>query len=127
VADFYTANSLVFNLLVVAYGGWVVLSWINLKGIRRRLLEDLAGQIARDARLGPGAQPGKVLSQVTIPYEQAIRGTRFPFVAQQTSFLPRRATPAAVQALLPPEELAADALKALGKMEPRRHNVHEEK
>jgi hypothetical protein len=113
--DFYAANSLYINLLVVAYGGVVVLSWMNLKAIRQRLLADLVDQLSRDPRLGEDARPKKVLSRMTIPYDQAIQQARFPFVAQQTSFLPRRATLAAVQALLPAEELADDALKALAK------------
>jgi hypothetical protein len=109
--DFYDTNSLYINLVVVLYGGLVVLSWMNLKGIRRRLVDDIAAQLERLPELKVGAQPKSLLRKVVIPWEAAIEGRRFPLVAQQTSFLPRRTTLENVQRLLPAEELAADALK----------------
>jgi hypothetical protein len=118
--DFYHANSLFINLLIVLYGGLVVLSWTNLKGIRRQLVQNLVAQLQAIPNLEVDAQPHKVLRQVNIPWEQAIEQRRFPFVAEQTSFLPRRATLAIVQSLLPPEELASDALKSLA---PRRNGI----
>jgi hypothetical protein len=111
--DFYYANSLYINLVVVLYGGLVVLSWINLKGIRRQLVDDLASQLGKLPNLETGTPPKKVLRQVKISWEEAIEKRRFPLVAQQTSFLPRRATLETVQGLLPAEELADDALKIM--------------
>jgi hypothetical protein len=109
--DFYDANSLYINLVVVLYGGLVVLSWMNLKGIRRQLVDDLAEQLREIPNLEAGSPPKNALRRVKIPWERAIESRRFPLVALQTSFLPRRATLETVQALLPEEELAGDALK----------------
>jgi hypothetical protein len=107
--DFYEANSLLINLVVVLYGGLVVFSWMNLKGIRRQLVEDLAEQLGALPDLEASTPPKKALSRVKISWEEAIEKRRFPFVAQQTSFLPRRATLETVQGFLPEEELAGDA------------------
>lgn len=109
--DFYHANSLYINLVVVLYGGLVVLSWMNLKGIRRQLLEDLAAQLEKLPEMKEGSPPKNVLRRVKVPWEQAMASRRFPLIAQQTSFLPRRATLEMVRALLPEEELAGEALR----------------
>lgn len=108
--DFYEANSLYINLVVVLYGGVVVLSWMNLKGIRRQLVEEIAAQLERLPEQEADTPPKNVLRRVEIPWAAAIENRRFPLVALQTSFLPRRATLETVQGLLPAEELAGDAL-----------------
>ena len=43
---FYETNSLWINLLVVLYGALIVLSWSNLKNIRRALILALAESCA---------------------------------------------------------------------------------
>jgi hypothetical protein len=111
--DFYDANGLYINLVVVLYGGLVVFSWMNLKGIRKQLVEELAAQLSRFPNLEGNTPPEYILRRVTIPWVETIGKRRFPLVAQQTSFLPRRATLETVQGLLPAEELAGDALEML--------------
>ena len=113
ILKLYEANSLWVNSLVVAYGLAIVLSWANLKHIRARLLAALIDQLESLPRLDPAAQPAKLLRRVSIPWAEAVRQARFPFVAQQSALWPRRASPESVQALLPPEDLVHDALKAL--------------
>jgi hypothetical protein len=92
---FYLANSQWINLLVLAYGAWIGLSWVNLKRIRRQIIAALAEQIR--------GQTGSADPQaIDIPWEAALRpASRFPFIAQQSDLLPRRLTLPAVQSMLP--------------------------
>jgi hypothetical protein len=119
--DFYEANSLYINLVVVLYGGLVVLSWMNLKGIRRHLVEEIAAQLDRLPETEAATTPKNTLGRVVIPWAAIIENKRFPFVALQTSFLPRRATLDTVQELLPAEELAGEALRMLRTDRSHRH------
>jgi hypothetical protein len=103
----YEANSLWINLLVLVYGAWVVVSWVNLKKIRTVLIRALMRQMADQADLPAGEG---LKTPYVIPWEEAISQVRFPFVAQQSALLPRRLTVQAVQSMLPADDLKADAL-----------------
>jgi len=112
--NFYQANALWINLLVLAYGAWVVLSWINLKNIRKVLLLSLLDQ------LRPQVDPesGKVVrkkdgSALIIPWESAIGQAHFPFIARQSALLPRRVSIETAQAMLPEKYLVAEAVRIL--------------
>jgi hypothetical protein len=110
--NFYDAYSLYINLLIVLYGGLVVFSWINLKNIRQRLVVAILEQLQSIPDLNPDSSPRWILARIKIPWESALQQSRFPFVAQQTALWPRRASSDALQALLPADDLAVDAIKA---------------
>ncbi len=113
VLNFYYAYSLYINLVIVLYGAVVVYSWINLKNIRRRLVTAIFDQLKRMPDLKPDSAPKWILGRIAIPWESATQETRFPFVAQQTAFWPRRVSSEVLKALLPAEDMAAEALKAV--------------
>ncbi len=104
---FYEANSLWLNLIVVAYGAWVVLSWMNLKNIRSALIRALAEQIQSETGEEKKERPALI-----IPWERVVGQARFPFVAQQSALVPRRLSIQTVQAMLPVEDLSAEAVRA---------------
>ena len=115
--NLYEANSLWINSLVVLYGAWIVLSWINLKNIRGRLIQELAGQLRSQGAAGEAAEfsgSRKSLRGLDIPWEGVVREARFPFIAHQAALWPKRLSVESVQALLPEEELLEDARRSLG-------------
>jgi hypothetical protein len=112
--NFYQANALWINLLVLAYGAWVVLSWINLKNIRKALLLDLIDQLR--SHVDPAS--GKVAlkkdgADLVIPWERVVGQAGFPFVAKQNGLLPHRVSIETVRAMLPNKSLVEDAIRIL--------------
>lgn len=114
---FYQTNSLAINSVVVLYGLLIVLSWTNLVSIRKRLIGSIVAQMVQSGTLHSRSKVKCVLSEVDIPWQAAIDDVRFPFVARQTAFWPKRKTVEAVQELLPAEDLAQQALEALAARE----------
>ena len=112
VLEFYEANSLPINTLVVAYGLTLTLSWANLVRIRKWLAATIAYRIYERPDMGPDTKLKRVLREIEIPWEDAVK-RRFPLVSKQMGLWPRRTTTEAIQALLPAEELASEALEIL--------------
>ncbi len=113
VLEFYETNSLWINLLVLMYGAVIVLSWINLKNIRKSLILSLVAQLHSRPDFAPDMPAKKALGSLTIAWDASIREVRFPFVAQQNGLLPHRLSLETVQAMLPSEDLAGEALKII--------------
>jgi hypothetical protein len=117
VLYFYDEYSLWINLVVVIYGMWVVLSWVNLKNIRKPLISSIADQLRSRPEIESKTLSKKQLNSLVIPWESAVRKSRFPYVARQNAFLPRRMTVTEVQALLPIADLVAEAWELLNRQE----------
>jgi hypothetical protein len=115
---FYQTNALPINSVVVLYGLVIVLSWTNLVSIRKRLVGSIAAQILQNPDLHAGSKAKRVLKEVSIPWQEAIDDVRFPLVARQSAFWPKRKSIEAVQTLLPAEDLAEQALELLAKQPP---------
>lgn len=106
--DAYYAYSLPINTLILAYGLIVLVSWTNLLRIKTWLIHSIAAQIADREDLDANAGIPKLMKKIDIPWQKALE-RRFPMVARQASFLPRKATPEALRALLDAEELVREA------------------
>lgn len=109
--NLYEANSLWVNLLVFLYGVVIVLSWANLKSIRKSLILALVSQLRGRAEIAADTPVEKALALLTIPWESAIRRSRFPLVARQSDLAPHRLNEEVVRAMLPPEPLTKEALR----------------
>lgn len=110
---FYQEYALPINSLVVLYGLVIVLSWTNLVSIRKRIVGSIAAQILQSPDLHAGSKVKRVVKEVDIPWQAAVDDVRFPLVARQAAFWPKRKSVEAVQALLPAEDLAKLALELL--------------
>ncbi len=120
--NFYLANSLWINLLVLAYGIFLVLCWSNLKTIRKLLILSMVSQLRSRPDVAIELPTKKELKSLSIPWESAIGEARFPFVARQNDFLPHRVSPDAVKSMIPIEHLNKEALKAFQKQQKRAAN-----
>ena len=107
VLQFYLANSLWINLIIVAYGAWIVLSWTNLKRIRGHLVWSLVSQL--DGQQENIATGKKETLEPEVPWQSTVAQARFPFIAYQNALLPRRLSVKEVQRMLPAETLTAAA------------------
>ncbi len=108
---FYEANSLWINSIAVVYGVVLWLSWRNLEGIRHWLAESVAEQIRGHPDINQDSQPEAVLSRAEIHWADSLKQSRFPLIAARWGFIPRQVSPDAVQRLLKPVDVAADALE----------------
>ncbi len=107
VLQFYLANSLWINLIIVAYGAWILLSWTNLKRIRSALIWSLVSQLnGQQANAVTGKQE---TVKPVVPWQSTVAQSRFPFISHHYAFLPRRLSVEAVQRMLPAEDLIAAA------------------
>jgi hypothetical protein len=117
---FYDEYSLWINLVVVIYGMWVVLSWVNLKNIRKPLISSIADQLRSRPEITSNSLSKKQLKSLVIPWESAVQQSRFPYVARQNAIVPRRMTVTEVQALLPIADLVAEARELISRQEKQR-------
>lgn len=107
---FYSANSTWINLFVLLYGAWIVISWNNLKNIRKSLIQKLAKQMNGRPEFVKGKPNETILASLEIPWESAVREVRFPFVAHQSSLLPHWLNVDIVKSMLSVDDLTGEAL-----------------
>ena len=107
---FYETNSLLINVLILAYGFILFASWSNLVKIHRFLVIEIAKQIYLKPELSKESSPKKVLRKVRIPWKEAVNKSRFPFVSKMSGLIPRRKSVEMLKTLLIDEDLAAHAL-----------------
>ena len=105
--DFYLANSLWINGLILLYFAILFLSRWNY---RRAQAAILAGLQARYAPTGGKKSVREIsgrLAQDGVPWEDGLRATAWPLIAGPRAIVPRLKTARALQQLLPPDALAA--------------------
>ncbi len=111
--DFYEANALWLNLIVIAYGFVIVLAWSNLDRIRRFLVRDLIDQMRGTPDRSGGSDSEPMAAEARIAWAKAVAATRFPLVAHQSALWPRRTSIESVQALLSAGALVIEAREAM--------------
>lgn len=96
--DFYLKNSAWISTVVVVYGAFLLLSWWNLRRMRDHLRDEVQGQLDK--------RPGKVDKEsLRVPWNEALGLSRFPFIAAEWGFLPRRVSLDNLQALVSLDDL----------------------
>lgn len=113
----WEANGLLLNSIVVLYGFTILLSWLTLLNIRKRLIAAIIQQVIEAPSLSHKSKPTKVLAEVTIPWQEVTDLIKFPFVAERAGLIPKRRTVETIQALLDEQDLATAALEALAEHE----------
>lgn len=111
--DFYEANALWLNLIVIAYGFVIVLAWSNLVRIRNYLVRDLIAQMRRTPDRYAGSDSEPMAAEIQIAWAEAVAATQFPLVAHQSALWPRRTSIESVQALLSVQALVTEAREAM--------------
>lgn len=104
--DFYVANSLWINGLVLLYALGVVLARRAFDRSRHVLIALLRRDYAQHFEQRSASSVLNTLKRIPIPWEQAAAGSSFPFITPPGSFRVHRKSPAALQRLLPLEALA---------------------
>jgi hypothetical protein len=105
--DFYLANSLWINGLILLYFGALV---ISRRSYSRSLAAIIEAVERRYTQPGGKVSPKEVktrLAQDGVPWEAGLQATSWPFLAGPRGLWPRPKTLKTLQQLLPPDEVAA--------------------
>jgi hypothetical protein len=106
ILDFYIANSVWINGLILLYALLVVLARRTFDRSRQSLIASLQ---SRHGQQFEGRKPGailKLLGMIPIPWDQALANSSFPFMTPPGSIWLYPRSPATLHKLLPPEKLA---------------------
>jgi hypothetical protein len=106
VLDFYIANSLWINALLLLYALLVVLSRRTFDKSRQTLIESLQSQHGREWGQKKQASILKMLEKTSIPWGQALRCNAFPLITPPGSLLVYPKNPATFQRFLSLKKLA---------------------
>jgi hypothetical protein len=113
----YQANALWINGCAILYGLVLVLSWQNMDRIADSLVRQIVAQVPSTSA-GRRQAPRRVrLRTLRLSWEEALSQGRFPFIARQSDFVPRRFTPENVRSLITAQYLikrSASRLRRLG-------------
>lgn len=110
---FYEANSCIINSFVLTYGVLMFISWMNLVRTYRYLIVEMAKQVHTSEDLNRKSTLKRVRDSVTIPWEEAIEISPFPFIGRMSGVLPKRMTVENLQAMLDEKDLSEQAINAL--------------
>lgn len=106
VLDFYIANSIWINGLVLLYALLVVLARRSFDLSRQSLIAFLQRSHGQQFDQGNPRSILKALKKISIPWDQAVGSSSFPFLASPGSIWIYPRNPATLQKLLPLEKLA---------------------
>jgi hypothetical protein len=110
---FYEANACIINSVVLTYGVLMFISWTNLVRTYRFLIAEMAKQVHTSEDLNRKSTNKRVRDSVTIPWEEAIDISPFPFISGMSGLLPKRMTVENLQSMLDEKDLADKAIRAL--------------
>jgi hypothetical protein len=89
------------------------ISWTNLVRTYRYLIAEIAKQVHTSEDLNRKSTNKRVRDSVTIPWEEAIEISPFPFISGMSALLPKRMTVENLQEMLDEKDLADKAILAL--------------
>ena len=104
--DFYIANDIWINGLVLLYGLLVVLARHSFNLGQQLILSSLQSQIGREFRQKNSGAILKTLKNTNIPWEVALKRSSFPFMTPPGSIRIYWKNLNTFQRFLPPEKLA---------------------
>ena len=110
---FYEANACLINSIILTYGLMMYLSWNNLVRIYRYLIVGIAKQIHVSDDVGRKTTIKQTLSEVEIPWQEAIDASPFPLVARLGAVIPKKKSVEALKYFFDEKELAEKAHEAL--------------
>jgi hypothetical protein len=88
----YEANALWINSVVLLYGLVLLLSWQNTERVVDSLVCQIVEQASKIHGGGEHSRRRVRLSSFRLSWEKALSQSRFPLIARQADFLPRRST-----------------------------------
>ncbi len=120
VLYFYEAHALVLNLIVIAYGLIMLLSWQNLAYIYRYMVVRVARQVPLHPGLNHKSPVKKIATAIPLPWQDALSASRFPLVASQVALVPVPKSAQALQKIFNQDELYQHALDVLNGADARK-------
>ncbi|HLO16023.1 MAG TPA: hypothetical protein VK206_14415 [Anaerolineales bacterium] len=106
VLDFYIANSIWINGLILLYALLVVLARHTFERSCQSLIRVLQSQYGQQFEQGKQKSILKTLKKISIPWDQAVGSSSFPFMASPGSIRIYPKNASTFQRLLPLEKLA---------------------
>ncbi len=105
--DFYLANSLWINGLILLYFLVLFLSRWNYRRAQAAVLDELQARYGQMSGKKVAREISARMAQDGVPWEAGLRATAWPLIAGPRALVPRPKSSLALQKLFPPDALAA--------------------
>lgn len=89
VSDWYYANSLWINGVLLFYALMIYIAWKNYQTVTDFLLKTIIDEISPNMKTWSKSEISKNLKRIEIPWEDARRKAIIPLFAKSGSYLPR--------------------------------------
>jgi len=106
------------NVILVAYGVLLLLSWQNLSRVCDTLVDQILDQ-AKEIEVNKAKRRKPIiiqLSDFSLSWDQAFASSKFPFVAKQTAFFIHRSSMENIQTLISDRDLIQRCSRRLDKL-----------
>jgi hypothetical protein len=110
---FYEAHALPINLVVLAYGFMMLMSWTTLLRIYRHAVVIVARRVHEHPNLTRKSTVKQIRDQIEIPWQEVIDAAPFPLVARAGALIPKQKSVESLRLLLDEKELVTHALEVL--------------
>ncbi len=110
---FYESNALAINVVVLTYGFFKYIAWMNLVRIYRFLIMEMAIAAHTSEELNSKKSNRSIRKTIEIPWEKAVEQAPLPFIARIGDMVPRRNTVENLKRYFDEKDLADKTLRAL--------------
>jgi len=103
VIDYYLANSLWINGILLIYALLISTCWRNYGSVKKYLINDVSNLLEPKIKSWSRAEISKNLKSSQIPWESAKKQLKIPIIAKSGSYIPRFASVEVMEKLFPKE------------------------
>lgn len=105
MGDFYYANSLWINGIILVYALVIFISWKNYRTIFDFLVQNISEQLSPKAKTWSKSEIARNMKTIEIPWKEARKQARIPLLAKTDYFIPTIASAETIQKLIPQDVL----------------------
>lgn len=103
--DLYYQNSMWINGVVLVYALVIFIAWKNYRNVYDFIIQDLSEKIAPKAKTWSKNEVTRNLKSIEIPWIEARKKIKIPFLAKTDHFIPTIASVETIQKLFPQDDL----------------------
>jgi hypothetical protein len=114
---FYYDKSLYINGVILLYALLIYICWRNYLTVNSFLVKNITRQIEPNIKKWNKSEVTKNIKSIQIPWEEAIKVIKFPFIAKSGKLIPIIASRESVEKLFPVDELILSIIEVKNKQE----------